>query len=103
MSDNIDTESGDDPHPTRFGLVVPFLDALPTYAYGVEFGMWYAAVSALGPGEEHAAYIRTENSEQMRLTCYRKGWKVVELKPWDDGPPDNGWVFLRVRKRKGEG
>lgn len=91
-------EDEDRQQPANYGLVVPFLNADPIYCYGVEFGFWYKDVMALNPGETHSAYIRTENEEQMRLACHRKGWEVVEIKPWDDGPEDNGWVYLTVRK-----
>jgi hypothetical protein len=88
----------DDNRPAQWHPVVPFLNADPVYCYGVEFGMWYKDVSALEPGTEHMQYVRTENEEQMRLACIRLGWEVVELKSWDDGPPENGWVLMRVRK-----
>lgn len=83
--------------------LVPFLNQDPVYTYGVEFGFWWKDVQAMDPGGERTAYVRTENEEQMRLACTRMGWEVTDLRPWDDGPPDNGWVLLTVRKPTPEG
>ena len=92
MSDVTPTPDPDD-HNAEYCLVAPFLDQDPKYAYGVEFGMWYQACR-LKP--EHAQMVRTENESQMTLTAARLGWEVAECKPWEDGPPDNGWIYLHV-------
>lgn len=87
-----------EPADADWHQLVPFLNPDPVYCHGVEFGFWYKDVSALAPGETHGQYVRTENEEQVRLACTRRGWEVVELSTWDDGPPDNGWVWAAVWK-----
>lgn len=94
----MDNEGEQKDDSTDYNLVVPFLNADPMFCYGVEFGFWYKDIEALDISEIHSQYVRTENEEQMRLTCHRKGWHVVDIKPWDDGPKDNGWVFFSVKK-----
>lgn len=86
-------DDGSAPEESAWGLLVPFLGADPAFAYGVEFGMWYQSCRLKS---EHGQYVRTENESQMTLTCARLGWSVIECKPWDEGPPENGWVYLKV-------
>jgi hypothetical protein len=92
MGDEIE-DAGDGPDNVEWKPLIPFLEGEPLYAFGVEFGMWYASCRTK---PEHAQHVRTENESQMTLTCSRLGWEVAECRPWEDGPPDNGWVFLRV-------
>lgn len=81
----------------EWGLVCPFLDQDSKFAYGVEFGMLYESMRR---GDKAIkGYYRTENEEQIRLAAHRKGYDVVELKSWNDGPPDNGWVWIMLRKQ----
>jgi hypothetical protein len=78
-------------------LVCPFLDQDQKFAYGVEFGMLYESMRR---GDKVIkGYYRTENEEQIRLAAHRKGYDVTELKPWDEGPKDNGWVWIKLRKQ----
>lgn len=82
----------------QYGMLVPFLDPSPTYCYGVEYGMNVIA-KMLRTDREFGGYFRTENEEQIRLTCYRLGWEVAELKPWRFEGKCTGWVWMVVRPR----
>ncbi len=83
---------------SEWGLVCPFLDQDSKYAYGVEFGMLYESMRR---GDKVIkGYYRTENEEQVRLAAHRKGYDVVELKPWKSvGQHDTSWVWIKLRKQ----
>lgn len=92
------TPESDDPHPAEYSLACPFLTDDPVYAHGVEFGMLWARMSD-PRNTDLRETIRTENSEQVRVAAARLGWDLVDLREWEDGPPDNGWVFVRLVRR----
>lgn len=90
MTGNEDGEGGD-----NYGLICPFLDDDPKFARGVKFGMLYARMRN---GEECTikGYFTTDNQEQITLLCNRTGWRIVEMKPWDDHPDDWTWHHLEL-------
>jgi hypothetical protein len=77
--------------PETWGLVVPFLDDNPVYAYGVEFGLLYAEMRQKPAVIKN--YFLRPNQEQILLLANRMGYLVVSMKPWD-----NSWFFLHLAK-----
>jgi hypothetical protein len=84
---------------SEMSLLVPFLNKDPVYCYGVEYGMMIVA-PMLRKEPEIKGYFRTENEEQIRLTCYRLDYEVAELKPWRFKRKNTGWVWMVLRKRE---
>ena len=80
-------------------LIIPFLNNDPIYCYGVELGMSVLAPMFAGQAEI-SGYFRTENEEQIRLCCHRKGYEVEELKPWKFKRKDTGWVWMKLTKQE---
>lgn len=83
---------------TTHSLLVPFLDPSKKYCYGVEYGMMIVSRMLLGI-PILSGYFRTENEEQIRLTCYRLGYVIEELKPWRFEGKRTGWVWMRLTRR----
>lgn len=78
---------------TGRSLLVPLLDQSPTYCNGVELGMLILA-PMLASAPRIQGYFRTENEEQIRLCCYRIGYRVEQLRPWRYKGKYTGWVWM---------
>lgn len=73
-------------------LVVPFLTDEPLFAYGVEFGMLYARMS--DPATDLIEdYFTLWLQEQITLTASRLGWKIIEMRPYDEF-----WFWCRMER-----
>lgn len=83
----------------NYSLLVPFLNQDPVYCHGVELGMQVIA-PMLRKRRVVKGYFRTENEEQIRLTAGRLGYVLEEVSPWDDGPEDNGWVYMKMVRKE---
>ncbi len=74
----------------NYSLVCPFLTDDPQFAYGVEFGLLYAAMR---DADEVADYFCLANQDQILLLASRLRWHVVEMEPWG-----TDWFWVRLEK-----
>ncbi len=76
---------------SEYGLLCPFLDEGPSYAHGVEFGMLWARMQKEDIIED---YITTANQEQVTLAANRLGWRIIEMKCWNEH-----WVWIHMERK----
>jgi len=81
---------------TSYGLICPFLDHDPKYAYGVEFGMLYCRMRNSSENVVEGYFCRA-NQDQILLLASRIGWRVATMKPWG-----RDWMWFRL-EREGPG
>ncbi len=79
----------------EFVLEMPFLNHDPNFAFGVEFGMFFAKLLAAEEAgvREIEDYFMTENQDQILLAASRRGWRVARMEPWREQ-----WFSLRLEK-----
>jgi hypothetical protein len=77
-----------------YGLICPFLDQSPRYAYGVEFGMLYARMDG-GDEDEIEDYFCRANQDQILLAASRLGWHVATMEPWG-----SDWLRFRLERKR---
>lgn len=81
---------GDNPEPTRWGCVVPFLDTDVKYAHGVEFGQLF---ERLKEADKIHEYITRANQDQVLLLLSRLGWTVETIKEHDEN-----WFYIEANR-----
>ena len=76
----------------EYGLVCPFLNHNPVYAYGVEFGMLWCKLQdpEIDVIED---YFLLANQEQITLAANRLGWHIVEMRSWG-----KDWMWVEMRR-----
>ena len=63
--------------------------------FGVDFGLLWAQLR--DPGCDLVeGYFVTANQERITLACNRLGWRVEEMKPWEEAPDQ--WTWFRLRR-----
>lgn len=75
-------------------LVMPFLTDDHEFARGVEFGLLYERMSK-SDETEIKDYFHTTNQDQICVAASRLGWRVEDMKTWEDGPE---WTLFRLMK-----
>lgn len=76
---------------TSHGLICPYIDNDPKFAYGVEFGMLF--VRMRGDEELIEGCFLRANQDQILLACNWLGWRAVKMKPHDED-----WMWFRLEK-----
>lgn len=84
--------------PESNELVVPFLNDVPLFAYGVEIGLLYAQMrDRESIIDEITGYFCTENQEQITLMANRLNWQIEQMEQWDEGPE---WTRIHMRRKE---
>lgn len=76
-----------------YGMVCPFLNENPTFAYGVEFGFLYSRMRDETIIDD---YFCRKNQDQILLLASRLGWQIVIMKA-----VDKYWIRIRMEKDGG--
>jgi hypothetical protein len=82
---------------TTYGLICPFLDHDPKFAYGVEFGTLYVRMRE-GTEDVIEGYFCRANQDQILLACSRMGWRVAVMEP-----QGRDWMWFRLEKNSSGG
>lgn len=72
-----------------WGLVVPFLNDSPDFAYGVQIGMLYEQMKT---ASEVRGLYQSAIQDQILLMANRLGWTVNKV-----GRSKDGWFDLEMR------
>ena len=86
----------DDDADEQYGLICPFLDTDPRFAFGVAFGQF---IERLRDVDEFEGYELIANQEQITLYANRTGWTIDTMEPWQPEPDeDPQWFLLKMHK-----
>ncbi len=91
------SDEPNDDDKERYGLVCPFLDTDPRFAYGVAFGQ---LIERLREIDEFSGYELIAIQEQITLYANRTGWTIDEMEPWEpelDEEPQ--WFLLKMHRK----